>query len=173
LLLGAARTQAQPPFYRIGSPSAPVRDPRLTTDNGIPGSGSYYYRDYPWPSLRDALQQYGFCGRRFQPHADPAAAPVSAASPARIRVHLPADAALWFEGRVTNQGGHWRQFVTPPLSGGGAFEYEVEARWMEEGREVRRRRSVRVNAGAEAVVDFSSGEADGFTLPPPRRVEPK
>lgn len=61
---GAA--QAQPPFYRIGAPYPPVRDPRLTTDNGIPGSGSYYYLDYPWPSLRQAIQEYGLFGRRFR-----------------------------------------------------------------------------------------------------------
>lgn len=65
LMIGAGTAHAQPPFYRIGAPYPPVRDPRLTTDNGIPGSGSYYYRDYPWPSLRQAIQEYGFFGRRF------------------------------------------------------------------------------------------------------------
>lgn len=61
----ASIASAQPPFYRIGAPYPPVRDPLLTTDNGIPGSGSYYYRDYPWPSLRQALREYGLFGRRF------------------------------------------------------------------------------------------------------------
>lgn len=65
LLFFAAAASAQPPFYRIGAPNPPRRDPRLTTDNGIPGTGSYYYRDYPWPSLRQALQEYGIFGRRF------------------------------------------------------------------------------------------------------------
>jgi hypothetical protein len=65
LMCVAGAAQAQPPFYRIGAPYPPVRDPRLTTDNGIPGTGSYYYLDYPWPSLRQALQEYGFFGRRF------------------------------------------------------------------------------------------------------------
>lgn len=66
LLLEVGETPAQPPLYRIGSPYPPVRDPRLTTDNGIPGTGSYYYRDYPWPSLREALQIYGLFGRKFR-----------------------------------------------------------------------------------------------------------
>src|SRR5690348_11893483 len=65
LPLGTGAAKAQPPFYRIGASYPPVRDPRLTTDNGIPGTGSYYYRDYPWPSLRQALQEYGWFGRRF------------------------------------------------------------------------------------------------------------
>ncbi len=66
LLFGSDVATAQPPLYRIGAPYPPVRDPNLTTDNGIPGTGSYYYRDYPWPSLREALQEYGFFGRRFR-----------------------------------------------------------------------------------------------------------
>jgi hypothetical protein len=66
LPLGIGIAHAQPPLYRIGAPYPPVRDPRLTTDNGIPGTGSYYYRDYPWPSLREALQVYGLFGRKFR-----------------------------------------------------------------------------------------------------------
>jgi hypothetical protein len=77
LLWGLEAAQAQPPLYRIGAPYPPVRDPRLTTDNGIPGSGAYYYRDYPWPSLREALQEYGWFGRRFRKRmANPVPAPV-------------------------------------------------------------------------------------------------
>jgi hypothetical protein len=64
LCVGMARTQ--PPLYRLGAPNPPMRDPRLTTDNGIPGTGYYYYRDYPYPSLREALQQYGLFGRRLR-----------------------------------------------------------------------------------------------------------
>lgn len=65
LVSGIGATWAQLPLYRIGAPFPPVRDPRLTTDNGIPGTGSYYYRDYPYPSLREAIREYGFFGRRF------------------------------------------------------------------------------------------------------------
>lgn len=77
LLFGIDSAYAQPPFYRIGAPYPPLRDPRLTTDNGIPGSGSYYYRDYPWPSLREALREYGLFGRRFRARkAEPMPPPV-------------------------------------------------------------------------------------------------
>lgn len=65
-LLAVGETLAQPPLYRIGAPYPPARDPRLTTDNGIPGTGAYYYEHYPWPSLRQALQEYGLFGRRFR-----------------------------------------------------------------------------------------------------------
>ncbi len=66
LVFDSAAAYAQPPLYRIGAPYPPLRDPNLTTDNGIPGTGSYYYRHYPWPSLREALQEYGLFGRRFR-----------------------------------------------------------------------------------------------------------
>lgn len=82
LLWGATAAQAQPPLYRVGAPYPPVSDPRLTTDNGIPGSGSYYFRDYPWPSLREALQQYGFFGRRFRAN-QAATAPMRGLPPQR------------------------------------------------------------------------------------------
>ncbi|HEY7311560.1 MAG TPA: hypothetical protein VH643_19510 [Gemmataceae bacterium] len=74
LPLAVGMAHGQPPLYRIGAPYPPVRDPRLTTDNGIPGTGSYYYRDYPYPSLRDALQEYGCFGRRFRARAAAAGA---------------------------------------------------------------------------------------------------
>jgi hypothetical protein len=35
------------------------------TDNDIPGIGRCAYSDYDWPSLRQALQQYGLFGRRY------------------------------------------------------------------------------------------------------------
>ncbi len=49
----------------VGPPTDPERYYRFATDNGIPGTGRYAYTDYNWPSLRQALQQYGLFGRRF------------------------------------------------------------------------------------------------------------
>jgi hypothetical protein len=91
LLFGGDGTQAQPPLYRIGAPYPPARDPKLTTDNGIPGTGSYYYRDYPWPSLREALREYGLFGRRFRARA--ALVPVTDMKADGFRVTAPAATA--------------------------------------------------------------------------------
>ncbi|HEY7159113.1 MAG TPA: hypothetical protein VH575_34535 [Gemmataceae bacterium] len=49
----------------VGPPADPERYYRFATDNGIPGTGRYAYSDYNWPSLRQALQQYGLFGRRY------------------------------------------------------------------------------------------------------------
>ncbi|HWG42407.1 MAG TPA: TIGR03000 domain-containing protein [Gemmataceae bacterium] len=173
LSLELSVAQAQPPLYRIGAPYPPARDPNLTTDNGIPGTGSYYYRDYPWPSLREALQEYGLFGRRFRAHAAATETMEASSSPALIRVHLPADAELRLDGQATKQRGIWRRFVTPPLSTGALFEYEVEASWNEHGLKVRRTRAVRVVPGTEVVVDLLTAEEDSSTLPPPRLLLPR
>ncbi len=50
----------------IGPPANPERYSRFATDNGIPGTGHYAYFDYNWPSLRQALDQYGLFGRRVR-----------------------------------------------------------------------------------------------------------
>jgi uncharacterized protein (TIGR03000 family) len=172
LLPCAVGARAQPPLYRIGAPYPPVTDPNLMTDNGIPGTGSYYYRDYPYPSLREALQEYGLFGHRFQARAAAPAAMPTPSSAALIRVHLPADAELRLGGQVTSQRGAWRRFVTPPLPSGPALGYEVEARWNERGREIRQSRTVRVEPGSEVVVDFLTGGGDSSILPPPRPLPP-
>jgi hypothetical protein len=52
----------------VGPPADPERYARFATDNGIPGSGHYAYFDYNWPSLRQALDQYGWFGRNYREH---------------------------------------------------------------------------------------------------------
>lgn len=65
---GPVAAQCSPGRGRIwiGPPANPEKYVRFATDNGIPGSGSYAYTDYNWPSLREALNQYGLFGRRFR-----------------------------------------------------------------------------------------------------------
>ncbi len=56
----------------IGPPANPERYERFATDNGIPGTGRYAYFDYNWPSLRQALDEYGWFGRRYRGPSTPA-----------------------------------------------------------------------------------------------------
>jgi uncharacterized protein (TIGR03000 family) len=86
----------------------------------------------------------------------------TAASPdtrARIRLHLPADAEVWFEGHKTSQKGAVRDFYSPPLEPGKRFSYQVRARWTEDGRPVERERTVRVHADSRAEVDLTAPAA--------------
>jgi uncharacterized protein (TIGR03000 family) len=75
---------------------------------------------------------------------------------ARLRVLLPADAALWIDGAPTTLTGAERLFVSPPLSAGVSYAYELRARWSEGGRVVERERRVPVRAGDLTTVDFTA-----------------
>jgi uncharacterized protein (TIGR03000 family) len=75
---------------------------------------------------------------------------------ARIEVRVPTtDAQIMFDGDKTQQQGMDREFVSPPLTPGKSFTYSIEARWMENGRQVNQKRSVTVGAGQNATVDFT------------------
>src|SRR3954470_15496469 len=62
---------------------------------------------------------------------------VGDAGTASLRVRVPADAELLFEGVRTSPVGGVRDFVTPPLEVGRDYRYTVVARWLEGGREMR------------------------------------
>jgi uncharacterized protein (TIGR03000 family) len=71
-----------------------------------------------------------------------------------IDVRLPAEAAILFDGRQTSATGPERRFLSPPLTPGKEYVYEVSVRWHEGGREVTRTRSLPVRAGERLNVTF-------------------
>ena len=76
---------------------------------------------------------------------------------AYVRVAVPADADVIFEGQrteKTQQGGTDRLFVTPALEKDKTYYYEVKARWTENGKEVERTKRVNIHVGDRAVVNF-------------------
>jgi uncharacterized protein (TIGR03000 family) len=75
---------------------------------------------------------------------------------ATMKVVVPANAEIWFEGSKTGQSGTTRTFVSPPLEPGRGFTYEVRARWTEGGKEVERTRQLHVHAGENVQVDFGA-----------------
>jgi uncharacterized protein (TIGR03000 family) len=94
---------------------------------------------YPWPVPTSP---------RVQVEIAPTALPVC------IEVRVPADAEIWFDDSPTTQTGTIRQFVSPPLTPGHDYTYEVCARWTEEGRPVSHNRRVAVHAGERVSVTF-------------------
>jgi uncharacterized protein (TIGR03000 family) len=80
--------------------------------------------------------------------------PAQADNRARIRLRVPADADVWFEGVKTRQTGTERYFYSPPLTPGLTYAYEVEARWKEDGKVVRRQRQIVVHAGDSLRIDL-------------------
>jgi len=88
----------------------------------------------------------------------------------RFNVRVPANAEVMFEGEKTTQTGAMRQYISPPLTPGGNYTYDIRASWMENGRQVSRTRHVPVRAGEVVRVDFlrreSSDEATEGVTPP-------
>jgi uncharacterized protein (TIGR03000 family) len=100
-----------------------------------------------------------------------------ASGTATIRVRLPADARLYFEGELTTSTGPDRVFQSPALALGRNYRYDVKAVWNDNGQEVVRQRSVLVRAGREVDVDLTGPGAleeqptlKTRPLPPPARA---
>jgi uncharacterized protein (TIGR03000 family) len=83
-------------------------------------------------------------------------APTSDQNRVTLNVRVPtSDAQVWVEGSPTSETGTDRQFVSPPLTTGRSYTYEIRARWFESGREINQTRRVDVHAGESVMVDFT------------------
>jgi len=89
------------------------------------------------------------------------------AVPATIRVALPADAVLTFDGQATRSTSANRLFITPPLDPGKSFHYTLTAKYLRDGRTVTVERSVGVQAGRQTFVSLvpASEEVAGYYAP--------
>jgi uncharacterized protein (TIGR03000 family) len=74
---------------------------------------------------------------------------------AHVRVIVPASAEIWFDGDKTSQTGATREFVSPALTPGSDYTYQIKARWMENGQPVEKAQDINVRAGAVTLVDFT------------------
>jgi uncharacterized protein (TIGR03000 family) len=97
--------------------------------------------------------------------------------PVAIRLWLPADAEVWFEGVKTVQTGAVRSFVSPVLAPGQDYVYTLRVRWTEGARPVERTRLLTVRAGDTIALEFSGrgvaearGYADALQAPVPAPV---
>jgi uncharacterized protein (TIGR03000 family) len=90
---------------------------------------------------------------------------------AHVTVNVPADAKVWFDGTPTKSTGAVREFVTPPLTLGTQYSYEIRAQWTEDGHEVTQSQKVQFSSGEQAEVKFptSSATASTETGPVPQK----
>src|SRR5262245_821125 len=94
------------------------------------------------------------------------------ATTALIRVRVPPEAEIWFSGDKTTQRGDWRLFYTPILREGQSLDYEVRARWKQDGKDVDQTRKITVSAGDRLTIDFLRPASEDLpVLPPPRKGE--
>jgi len=87
---------------------------------------------------------------------------------AHVTVKVQADAEVWFGEGKTRQTGATREFVSPALTPGKEFTYEVRARWMEGRKEVVQTRQVDVSAGSSKTIDFTRPAPEVLDAPKPR-----
>jgi uncharacterized protein (TIGR03000 family) len=147
--------QGYRPFYgsypqgfgvAIGRPPTSSRSPSYT------GTGD---ENLPWYADADGPAR-GF--RAIFP-ALPAPPQAPLDPTAHIKVTVPANAEVWFEGYKTASKGATREFQSPDLTPGKQYAYKVRARWKEDGRQVTQTQKVDVSAGARAQVIFPSQAA--------------
>jgi uncharacterized protein (TIGR03000 family) len=122
-----------------------------------PGYYGGYYQ--PAPSLSGGAALGGSVLSTDQPSLDTAA---------HVTVDVPPGARLWFEDQPTTTTGSIRQFMSPPLTPGTKYTYDIKASWNENGREVTQTQKVAVTAGARVQVDFpaptrTAGQASAVT----------
>jgi uncharacterized protein (TIGR03000 family) len=82
-------------------------------------------------------------------------------APATIRVALPADAKLTFDGEATKSTSADRLFITPPLQGGKSFHYSLKCQFVRAGKTISVQQNVAVQAGRETRVSLYA-PADGL-----------
>jgi uncharacterized protein (TIGR03000 family) len=80
-----------------------------------------------------------------------------------MNVTVPASAKVSVQGAATRQTGTMRRFVSPPIAAGHQYSYNVQATWMENGREVSQSRSFAVHPGEVVHVTFTR---DAVTVRP-------
>jgi uncharacterized protein (TIGR03000 family) len=125
--------------------------------------GPYYFGPYPPSSSRGSVgsavsQRSGTAASPSYSYGASAQAPPvmpATGDVARVRVIVPADAKVSFGKTLTRQTGRVREFVSPALSAGEQYAYEVSATWMEAGREVTQTRQVPVWPNYNVTVDFT------------------
>jgi uncharacterized protein (TIGR03000 family) len=136
------------------------------------GYGGYGYGPYNDRGFRDGNPYYG--GDRYNydrypapdstvytPPATPEVSttqsfyPASSPATARVSVTLPMTGQVTFGSYRTSQSAGPKAYETPALTPGKTYSYDIQATWMENGRQVSRTRTVTVHAGEQVTADFS------------------
>jgi uncharacterized protein (TIGR03000 family) len=127
-------------------------------------STSFYSPNYTYYPADSAQRNSYYNMSAFDPAASSSAAPD--ANAASIRVELPKDAELWFGDSKTAQTGADRSFISPTLDPNKKYSYDITAKWMNNGQEVKKTKTVAVHAGDRLTISFS-GAADQMPTPTP------
>lgn len=96
--------------------------------------------------------------------------PAAQANVATITIQVPTpDADVWIEGTKMRQKGTIRRFITPSLTPGAIYSYEIRAAWSANGRTVGDTQRLSVQAGDRPSLVFLTGSpvaAEKVKAPP-------
>ena len=79
---------------------------------------------------------------------------------ATVVIKLPADATLYFDDRPTKQAGAVRTYVTPALTPGKEYVYQVRVEYTRDGRVRTRTEPVTVRAGQTSHLQFAEAATE-------------
>jgi uncharacterized protein (TIGR03000 family) len=120
-----------------------------------------YYPNYDYTSGFSVVPQ-GYYSSYYYPSETTASVTPSAAATrpvndncAHLEIMVPPDAQLWFNGIPTTESGADRTFVSPPLTPGQNYSYDITARWVDNGQPVQEHRSIHVHANQWSSIDLT------------------
>jgi uncharacterized protein (TIGR03000 family) len=141
-----------------------TKRPTGQTAKTIAASDMYLYYVAPPP----VTQAQGGRPVRTATRVAAAESPVTPDTRAQIDQKVPQDAEVWFDGAKTTQTGSLRRFVTPPLTQGGKYGYEVRVVWKDGTRTVTETRRLELAAGESFSANFPTAVASATGAEPAR-----
>ncbi len=99
-----------------------------------------------------------------------------------LTLNVPANAVVTLGGETMKQSGPTRNFLIPNLKKGTVYEYEVEVKWKEDGKDRTEKRTLKFEAGQPKSFDFGPPagkktepkvEKKAETTPPEKKTEKK
>jgi uncharacterized protein (TIGR03000 family) len=85
-----------------------------------------------------------------------------------LNVQVPENAKVWIDGAPTTSTGLSRSFVTPSLTPGRQFTYEVKAQWNDGTQQVTRTRRIPVQAGQAIDINLQQPTQEELRAPRPK-----
>lgn len=140
---------------RGGSTGVYVGGNPASRDRGA--AGGYYIGGYPNTSSSPGELYLNRGGESFPGEGTPPPSAPSSLSrnvPALLRIRVPAQAEIRFDGQKTAKTGTLREFVTPPLQPWKKYTYQIWVHWNDQGHPVDRLRQVTFRAGDLVKLDF-------------------